>query len=549
MEKGDLMKPSADPKVLPAGVKAADIDAGLLLARLESRLINGENPNQIRALLRKEALWRRLGPEDRLRWADLAQMAEETETTCVILDSINREYPSCKEAWQRHLELLSILGRDKARAALVARARPHIGKTADDYHQWLNSKQADGPSEEKDISAAVAPFYRHGHHVALLSRFLSLFGGREECFARQWADREKKKTGYVPERRPLTLEDLEEHLSGRKTYGIYLMKADGRIQTAVIDADLKKELRGLTLKTSDRERIRREAVHMISRVKELSRAAGAAPLVEFSGGKGYHFWYFFKTPEDCEPIRKALAELVRQVMPDLTVFNLEIFPKQDHPGGKGFGNLVKLPLGLHRGTGKRSFFLDCRNRSMDAQLNLLLAAAYSSAQKMSDRLMNRDPAQVVIHPKWKAWAAAYPDLYRLQSACAPLAQIMSLCLDGGSIALREEKILYQTVGFLPDGRRLLHYLMAGLTDYNPHQVDYRLSRLRGTPLGCRRIHELSGYTGSFCRFVRQAAYPHPLLHIDGWREPPVPPSEKVVDLNSALKGLQTAIMQVQRFIQ
>jgi hypothetical protein len=37
--------------------------------------------------------------------------------------------------------------------------------------------------------------------------------------------------------------------------------------------------------------------------------------------------------------------------------------------------------------------------------------------------------------------------------------------------------------------------MAFLPDYNPHLVDFRLSRLRGTPLGCRRIHSLLSFTG------------------------------------------------------
>lgn len=540
------MNPTPEPKGLaakPGGI----LDAGLLLARLETRILQGEQPDQTRALLGKTALWQRLAPQDRLRWAELAQMAEDTDTACLILDSLNREHPSNLEAWQRHLELVSILSPGKPFAALLARARPHIGEIRSD--QWVQAQRGDGFAAERDLQAAAAPFEHHHQHMVALRRFLDLFTGREDCFARQWADRKTQKTGYVPERRTLTPADLDEHLGGRKTYGIYLMQTDGRIQTAVIDADLKKELRGRVLDKHDRERIRREAIHMIARIKELSRAAGAVPLVEFSGGKGYHFWYFFKEAEACAPVRTAFLALVRQVTPDLTAFNLEVFPKQDHPGGKGFGNLVKLPLGLHRATGKRSFFMDGKDRCVDAQLKLLMTAEYSSIQAMTARLADGETARVVMHPRWKAWAETYPDLYRLQSACAPLAQVMSLCLENGSLALREEKILYQTIGFLPNGRRLLHYLLANLPDYNLHQVDYRLSRLRGTPLGCRRIHELLGFAGPICRFARQAAYLHPLLHIKGWQEPLAPPSEKTADLNSALDGLHTAIVQVQRFLK
>jgi hypothetical protein len=126
---------------------------------------------------------------------------------------------------------------------------------------------------------------------------------------------------------------------------------------------------------------------------------------------------------------------------------------------------------------------------------------------------------------------------------------MSLCLDSGRISLREEKILYQTLGFLSDGRKLLHYLIGKLPEYNPHQVDYRLSRLRGTPLGCRRIHSLLGYAGPVCRFTCKAGYLHPLLHIEGWQEPARARAKKSDDLSSALKELQTAILQVERFME
>jgi hypothetical protein len=52
-------------------------------------------------------------------------------------------------------------------------------------------------------------------------------------------------------------------------------------------------------------------VHLIHRVKELSRGVGTEPLVEFSGSKGYHFGYFFDPRVDCAPVRAALDRLTR----------------------------------------------------------------------------------------------------------------------------------------------------------------------------------------------------------------------------------------------
>ena len=37
---------------------------------------------------------------------------------------------------------------------------------------------------------------------------------------------------------------------------------------------------------------------------------------------------------------------------------IEVFPKQDEVNEGGFGNLLRLPLGVHRRTGQEGFFVD-----------------------------------------------------------------------------------------------------------------------------------------------------------------------------------------------
>jgi len=119
------MTPEPDRQPTPKGANAFP-DAALLLGRLEQRILEGGQSDQIRALLQKEALWRRLSLHDRLRWADLAQMSEDTDTARRVLESVHRDHPDCATAWHRHLELLALLGRTEALGGLLARARPYI---------------------------------------------------------------------------------------------------------------------------------------------------------------------------------------------------------------------------------------------------------------------------------------------------------------------------------------------------------------------------------------------------------------------------------------
>ncbi|WP_291319363.1 hypothetical protein [Desulfonatronospira sp.] len=72
----------------------------------------------------------------------------------------------------------------------------------------------------------------------------------------------------------------------------------------------------------------------------------------------YHFWFFFEEHVPASLARNLISPLAAALDRDCRFFNLEVFPKQDQLQGKGLGNLVKLPLGIHRASGKPSYFPD-----------------------------------------------------------------------------------------------------------------------------------------------------------------------------------------------
>ena len=153
-----------------------------------------------------------------------------------------------------------------------------------------------------------------------------------------------------------------------------------------------------------------------------------------------------------------------------------------------------------------------------------------------------------MHPRFREWAESYPELYRLEQCCPPLAQLLAACRGRSGLSLREEKVLYQTLGFLASKKTIIHMLMAEQPEYNPHLVDYKLSKLRGTPLGCARIHSLLGFTGDMCRFEKASPYAHPLLHLKADQFQAEQKSEKAENLQSALESLKLSILLVQQFL-
>ena len=204
---------------------------------------------------------------------------------------------------------------------------------------------------------------------------------------------------------------------------------------------------------------------------------------------------FFSAPVKPDKIRGILENIRRSVSGDISAFNMEVFPKQDYLKGKGLGNLVKLPLGVHRLTGKRSYFTKCRFRTLEAQLDFLSGVKMTSPEDLEKVDNETAPGTLFLHPRWEAYARSFPELISLETKCPPLAQIISACRNGKSLTLREEKIILQTIGFLPRSKTLMHHLFSSVPEYNPHLVGLQTEPGERNPPGLPQDSQPAGLPG------------------------------------------------------
>lgn len=174
-------------------------------------------------------------------------------------------------------------------------------------------------------------------------RMLTLFGSRTDDFAVQAADGH-----YERQRRPVTTFDLDRHLRGEMTVGMYVLDALSRGLWTLIDLDWRNP--------EWLDRLWRSALGL--------GIPADAMLREDSGGKGYHLWVFMAQPTEATTLRR-IAEVVlkasgvptsdpSQAHPDGRLRELiELYPKTTNLSAtaKSMGQLVKLPLGIHRKTG------------------------------------------------------------------------------------------------------------------------------------------------------------------------------------------------------
>jgi len=252
-------------------------DYSLLLNRLEKSVLHDQDPGQALKVLEEKKIWQKLDGEHLLQWASLAQVAGAIDTALEVYEHLTLSEPELKQGWLEYLDLISLLDKKKLLASRVARAAAHVSK--DELDRWHAQVRQNNAQDtfSRDLDNIEAPFQEMIWQREAMGRFMRLFSGREDVFARQWVDRNEGKSGYVPVRRAMCLQDVEDHLLGRKTYGIYLLNSENKVRCGVIDVDIVSRFRTGKIAAQDRRVLQREKNYLESRIYQMSRDLGMSP--------------------------------------------------------------------------------------------------------------------------------------------------------------------------------------------------------------------------------------------------------------------------------
>lgn len=404
-----------------------------------------------------------------------------------------------------------------------------------------NDGQADSPDEaavpdESDGSREEYP------NSGDIPRFLELFRGREGVHARQWTSEKGERCGYSPVRKPLTGRQFRRHLDGDETLGVYVVGVEDEVHFIALDLDITKSaLENAQGHPEELARLRR-LVHAWSRQITGRAASFDLPfLVEDSGYKGRHFWTFFDEAIPAELGYRLAHTLADRLEPDITELSIEAFPKQPSVEPGGLGNLIKLPLGVHRRSGRKSVFMTGTGEIIDhpwshlrsvepispARAHSILArlenggeptghrtndgqADNEKPESSSDKETREMPLDVAL---------ADTSVASIVEGCPAVAAIVERAQNGASITHDQAVVLRHTLGHFPAGVDAVNGLLRRASDAPPHA--FLTSCLRGHPISCRRIHERLAddadisTTGCDCHFPEaDAHYPSPVLHAE-----------------------------------
>jgi len=197
-----------------------------------------------------------------------------------------------------------------------------IGEKIGCSEQWVRTEIRKQETLRDDISKAL----------------FALLVVRSDTYAVQREDK-----SYVRLDKPLTIELLKEHLEGNITVGTYNLDQENRVKWLCFDVDIeameKPKETALLIYQACREAFSHKAVFLeASRYDEPS----------------YHVWVVFQ-PEIPAYVAKFLGE---RILEKCNNPKIELFPKQAQLDKEGFGNLMKIPSGLHQQSKKWSCLLN-----------------------------------------------------------------------------------------------------------------------------------------------------------------------------------------------
>jgi superfamily II DNA or RNA helicase len=226
--------------------------------------------------------------------------------------------------------------------------------------------------------------------------YKNLFKGRDDIFAVYWEKADKSNSGYTPvclnewksgiciklnkgkcrdcrDQKYATISDfyIEQHLRGHKTYGIYPLLKDNTSYFVAADFDGKK------WEKDSAKFIKKCSSYDLPAYAEKSRS-----------GNGGHVWLFFTDKYPAYKSRNIAIDILKEakIIDQYTKEDSfdRLFPNQDSLSGKGFGNLIALPLQGEARKYNNTVFLDPENglRPFTEQWDFLQQVEKISLEKL-----------------------------------------------------------------------------------------------------------------------------------------------------------------------
>ncbi len=453
-----------------------------------------------------------------------------------VLKNLIQINPDSSVYYKHTLNILMEIGRkDKA----LNLANIAFEKTKDKYFKEIFKTDLE-KIEHKDFNISEN----------LIIMMLNLFAGREGAYARQWKNSEGH-CGYMPVNEHLNEKVIKNHLLGNISVGIYQLRTDSTVNWICFDVDIQKSI--LKEASSDNDLWKRALLNAKNTAVKIYDECAKFDIdsyIEFSGYKGYHIWIFLEKPIVARMAKKFGNILISKIIPEKNC-SIEVFPKQNFVKADGYGNLVKLPLGIHIFNGKRSYFINSKGHKIEDSEEYLKSVNKCSQDKIIEYLnLHENPFYDDSQQDLQVRKQQFPKLTNTYSIdldknfqylifkCPVLKEIFQNALKKKELSYDEILVIIHTVGHLETGVEAVNSIFSKC--YNIPNDKYLKSRLKGYPMSCvkirKKIPHITSHSDCNCEFdLSDGLYPTPIAHINSMK------TDKTVAFDVKLMNMQNSL--------
>ncbi len=354
------------------------------------------------------------------------------------------------------------------------------------------------------------------------SKMSGVFVGREDLHAREELDGERNRK-ISPDMRPLTEQTLKDHLLGKVTVDTYVQRPNATVHFLVIDVDISRHILIQHDRNSDEFRTYlQRALDVAQEVCRLLRQMGLTGYIEYSGNRGYHVWLFFAEWIQTR-YANMLSDIIEKKLEKENDISVEFFPNKTRLKAGKFGQVLKVPYGIHGKTGERSYFLDEAGTpilEVDRAVDSFARASLADVKKVI--AVNTETEERSEHVEVDSDISPFGDIPDAVSEVLMNCNLMRyLCLKSvktGYLGHFERLMILYVFGHLgPEGQEFVHKVMSFTLNYKHHVTESFIRKMPEKPISCVKLREnfkqLTAEFGCSCTFKRNRnCYPSPVLH-------------------------------------
>lgn len=352
--------------------------------------------------------------------------------------------------------------------------------------------------------------------------YLKTFAGREDVYGKEELNYSKKRTvEQVAE--PLTEDVIKQHLEGKITAHTYVQRSNYTVKYLIIDIDISKRAFLQESESDVFQQYLSKAAAAAEDILKVLDKNGLKGYLENSGYRGFHIWVFFT---EWIPVRyvSMLTDIIEmQREKSETDISVEYFPNKSKLRNGSLGQSIKLPLGVHVYSAKRSAFLNRDFRSIEmgktflkdiAQFSLLAVKRIIACNNNSEQEIGVKEVDTNLE-----MFGELPDNVRVVLAnCNLVRYLCQKAKTTGYLSHFERLSILYVLGHLgEEGKNFVHTVMGFTLNYQYHVTEKFIQKLPAKPISCIKLREqykqITAEYGCSCNFKRtKDCYPSPVLH-------------------------------------